>query len=462
MSLVSVILVGRANPEQIARSIDACEAGGSQASCEYLVFDDAAWRHLQTAPEVRLLRAQSDPAEARNAAARNARGGLLCFLDPALCPRPGWLDSLRKTLDAQPDCGIVGGCVLNRDGTIQHAGIAFDQDSVPRRAFAGFPVDAPALSDTFECEAVPEAAALIRRELFSSIGGFDPHSGIPGVDLCLRIRQRGLKVVFCRSSRFESAPESPTDGLGPALSLPPADLRRFLRKWRDSIDTLRLPEDLTWLRPYGYYHDSRADLISLIPEASKHLLDIGCGAGMFGEMIKRRSPGVTVWGVEINEEMARKARSALDRVVVADMERLDFSDFPAFDCIVFADVLEHMKDPWRILRRLHAHLAADGRLVASIPNVRFHRVVIDLIRGRWSYRPEGILDVDHIRFYTLASLRSLFLSTGYEIERIERNRKSGLTLRVMNRLLRGIFDDVLTKKYLLVCRKRSLARGSRH
>src|SRR6185436_7844996 len=85
----------------------------------------------------------------------------------------------------------------------------------------------------------------------------------------------------------------------------------------------------------------------------------------------------------------------------------------SLDCIVCADVLEHLRDPERALRLLLRYLAPDGLLVASIPNVRHASVLLPLlVEGRFRYQDEGILDRTHLRFFTLHEIVELLTRAG--------------------------------------------------
>jgi 2-polyprenyl-3-methyl-5-hydroxy-6-metoxy-1,4-benzoquinol methylase len=82
------------------------------------------------------------------------------------------------------------------------------------------------------------------------------------------------------------------------------------------------------------------------------------------------------------------------------VEDVDFN-FSAgqFDCIVCADILEHLREPGDVLKKLKRWLTPDGTLVISIPNVRHHSVITSLLAGNWTYESAGLLDNDHVRFF---------------------------------------------------------------
>jgi len=140
-------------------------------------------------------------------------------------------------------------------------------------------------------------------------------------------------------------------------------------------------------------------MISLIPESCQNVLDVGCAEGVTGKAIKERRPAVKVVGIEYDSDAANEARTVLDRVIVGDIEsiELEYSEGP-FDCILFGDILEHLLDPWSTLQKYKRLLDKNGCVVISIPNIQHYSVILDLIKGSWSYRDRGILDITHLRF----------------------------------------------------------------
>src|SRR3989338_2285023 len=98
----------------------------------------------------------------------------------------------------------------------------------------------------------------------------------------------------------------------------------------------------------GYYEYSRKEMLSFIPETIDRVLDIGCGAGNFGSILKENRR-LEVWGVEVCEDAAEEARTKLDNVIIGDFEN-SYLELPEryFDCIVFNDVLEHFISPWDV------------------------------------------------------------------------------------------------------------------
>ncbi len=166
-------------------------------------------------------------------------------------------------------------------------------------------------------------------------------------------------------------------------------------------------------RDPGYFQFARPELLERIPLTARRVLDIGCAGGRLGESLKARQPA-HVTGVEMTESAARFARQRLDEVVVGNVEDMDFTA-GSFDTVICGDVLEHLRDPASVLRRARTWLKPNGAFVTSIPNVRHHSVVCGLLQGNWTYEPAGLLDRDHLRFFTRREIDKLLFRTGFDI-----------------------------------------------
>lgn len=168
-----------------------------------------------------------------------------------------------------------------------------------------------------------------------------------------------------------------------------------------------------------YPPSPRLDVLAHVPRGVRTLLDVGCNTGAFGQELKRQRPGMLVWGVEPSTEAAKAASVVLDNVLTGLYPNAMEAEDKRFDCIVFNDVLEHMADPEVALRAVSGSLVPGGVVLASVPNVRYIRIVLDLVlRGRWTYTETGILDRTHLRFFTRNSLRALFEDEGFVVDKI--------------------------------------------
>jgi 2-polyprenyl-3-methyl-5-hydroxy-6-metoxy-1,4-benzoquinol methylase len=163
---------------------------------------------------------------------------------------------------------------------------------------------------------------------------------------------------------------------------------------------------------------------TLIVEFAGHdrsVLDIGCARGYVAEALVQR--GCRVIGIEIDPEAAKQAEEYCERVIVGNIESLTLDEElgeESFEVIILGDVLEHLKEPLETLRRLKPFLHPEGYIVASLPNIAHGSVRLALMQGKFQYRPLGLLDDTHLRFFTRESVEQLFNEAGYMIGELER------------------------------------------
>lgn len=172
------------------------------------------------------------------------------------------------------------------------------------------------------------------------------------------------------------------------------------------------------------YTGPRKDIQRLIPKNSLNILDVGCATGALGTAIKEKT-GACVYGIELSSEMAAEADKYLDHVLVGDAKEVLAADNfkgTKFDAIIFADVLEHLVDPWKTLELCKQHLSDNGVVITSLPNIRHIDSIYNLVvRGEWPYRDRGIHDSTHLRFFTLKNMRELFDGSGFNYQIMDVN-----------------------------------------
>lgn len=164
-----------------------------------------------------------------------------------------------------------------------------------------------------------------------------------------------------------------------------------------------------------YFDNPRPDIQSLVSEEAKVILDVGCGAGAMGAALKERNDA-EVWGIEIIANIAEKAVPRLDKVLSMPVEQA-VNELPDdyFDSIVFADVLEHLYDPYSLLKNIKGKLKQNGEVIASIPNIRFWAAIVQILEGKFPYSESGIFDFTHLRFFTRVGIADMFVGAGYTI-----------------------------------------------
>jgi SAM-dependent methyltransferase len=169
--------------------------------------------------------------------------------------------------------------------------------------------------------------------------------------------------------------------------------------------------------------NAHAHQLGAVPPGSR-VLELGCATGYLSRWLVE-ARGCRVVGVELDPVAAERARAFCERVVVGDLDDpalLAGLAGEAFDVVLAGDVLEHLKDPARVLEAVARLLAPSGRVVATIPNVAHGDLRLALLAGRFEYRRLGLLDETHLRFFTHATVRALFEGAGYAVHRVARIR----------------------------------------
>lgn len=205
-----------------------------------------------------------------------------------------------------------------------------------------------------------------------------------------------------------------------------------------------------------YYRRERPDLLALVPPHARRILDVGCGEGALGARLAA-ALGAEVHGIERHAPAAAAARRVLASVIEGDAATATIP-FPegAFDCLVYGDVLEHMADPWTLLRSHVRFLRRGGTVVASVPNVRHLSVVLPLLfAGRFEYEDEGILDRTHLRFFTRRSFVDLLAGAGLEDVRLRRECGLAFVQGAFARVLGAVplLRDWIAVRYAATARK---------
>jgi len=158
-------------------------------------------------------------------------------------------------------------------------------------------------------------------------------------------------------------------------------------------------------------------------------------------------------GVELSEQAANVAQEQLSEVIVGDIETIDLP-WPEqhFDALIMSEVLEHLVDPWRVLRKVRP-LMRDGAIVlASSPNVSHHRVIRMLLNGRWDLVEAGTMDRTHLRWFTPNSYAAMFEECGYKVEEMTPLRAFGWRAKLVNVLTLGKLRHLFVVQINVRCR----------
>ena len=189
------------------------------------------------------------------------------------------------------------------------------------------------------------------------------------------------------------------------------------------------------------------DVLKLMPGNLKRVVEVGCSSGALARAYTEGNPACEYIGIEIEPEYADRAKAYCSSVICADIEGMSETVFQSLfpsDCWIFGDCLEHLRDPWALLKRIRGPLASTACVIACIPNSQHWSVQARLNCGALWYEDQGLLDRTHLRWFTRLTIIELFRSTGYQIV-------EGLS---------RVFDEPDREKLLPAIRAMALATGT--
>jgi len=149
---------------------------------------------------------------------------------------------------------------------------------------------------------------------------------------------------------------------------------------------------------------------------NKRVLELGTGPGSMTRLLK--DSGCRVTGMELDEDAIKIAGQYCERIYRCDLDNPAWPSVVSdakFEVVVVADVLEHLYDPWAVLKSVPGLLAENGYAVVSLPHSGHNSVITCLLSGNFDYQPRGLLDKTHIRFFGIKNIKQLFADAGLKI-----------------------------------------------
>lgn len=212
---------------------------------------------------------------------------------------------------------------------------------------------------------------------------------------------------------------------------------------------MTIERDANNLKSYGELAIN--NIIYNVIRPNSKVLDLGCGSGLLGALL-RKDKNCYVCGVEVDKELKEKASAKLDSVICEDIKNVNLLSFnDKFDYVVCADVLEHTPDPVPVLVAIKNFLNPHGCLLVSMPNVANWRIRIGLLMGNFEYKPFGIMDPGHLRFYTKATARRLLEDSGYTVKKIF-SKNSAYKKDFLIRWLGKIWGNLFAYQFVFVAK----------
>lgn len=161
------------------------------------------------------------------------------------------------------------------------------------------------------------------------------------------------------------------------------------------------------------------ELMAMIPASARRIVDVGCMKGSLAKAYRATHPACEVIGIDIDPNYAAAAGEWCTRAIACDIETIDdarFEELFPSDCWVFGDCLEHLRDPWAVLRKVRHHLDPGGCVLVCLPNAQHWSVQWRLVTGHFRYEDQGLLDRTHVRWFTRQTMLELFTDTGWHPE----------------------------------------------
>jgi 2-polyprenyl-3-methyl-5-hydroxy-6-metoxy-1,4-benzoquinol methylase len=201
-------------------------------------------------------------------------------------------------------------------------------------------------------------------------------------------------------------------------------------------------------KPAEYFGAARADFVARLPDAPQaSVLELGCGAGATGALALAQGKCGRYVGIELDARAASLARTCLTEVIAGNIEQMTLPLSPqSFDALIMSEVLEHLVDPWATLRELALLLKPGARVMASVPNISHHRVIAELIRGRFELADSGVMDRTHLRWFTPESFVALFAQAGIVVDEWGPVGTPSRKYRLFNALTGGALRHLVTRQ----------------
>ena len=155
------------------------------------------------------------------------------------------------------------------------------------------------------------------------------------------------------------------------------------------------------------------------------LLDVGCGAGYFLDVLREK--GIASKGLEVNPAQVRYNK---EKGLNVESTRLEDEPDNAYDVITMFDVLEHLPDPVYLISVVAKKLKKGGYFLAYTPHI--HSVGFELMGAAQN----TLLPFEHFCFYNQKSIDYLAKNSGLEVHSVE---TYGLDL--MDYLLMKEYED---------------------
>jgi 2-polyprenyl-3-methyl-5-hydroxy-6-metoxy-1,4-benzoquinol methylase len=184
-----------------------------------------------------------------------------------------------------------------------------------------------------------------------------------------------------------------------------------------------------------YTNHGNPGVVALVDRDARNVLDVGCGSGDTAALLRARDPNKRLYGITASSAEARAAAKHMQACWVADLDGevpMETAELQ-YDVLIFSHVLEHLRDPQLVLKRLVRLLRPGGTCVIAVPNVMVWRQRWLFLLGRFEYQEHGIMDETHLRFFSFETAARYLLAQTPELLVIEQRVTASVPLWVLRR-----------------------------
>jgi len=170
-------------------------------------------------------------------------------------------------------------------------------------------------------------------------------------------------------------------------------------------------------------HDGFNDTIFsiLMDHKPKNIVEVGCMKGTLAKNYRIHFPDCNWHGIDIDEDNINEAKLNCTSTQLVNIEELpseSFEKLNKFDTWIFGDVLEHLYNPWRLLKKIKDNSNGQVRVIACIPNSQHWNFQARINAGLMQYQNDGLFDRTHIRFFSRITMIEMFEQADFSIEQI--------------------------------------------
>lgn len=171
--------------------------------------------------------------------------------------------------------------------------------------------------------------------------------------------------------------------------------------------------------PINQVHN--VDVFNFMRPGYRKVVEVGSSSGALARVYRAANPQSAYVGIEIDADYAEASKQHCTEVILGNVEKLPQETMHGLadgDCWIFADALEHLYDPWQMLRRIRQQASGPVEVIACIPNAQYWGLQSCLNTGRFVYQDSGLLDRTHIRWLTRLTMLDLFQANGFRVEQM--------------------------------------------